>query len=97
MQSSSFFFLGTHYIKLPSLAGRFPQGRATSRTILLSGYSGGIRQFPTYAHLDSNDRLRPIRPKVARRCMDDAGIDERTAKADRQGHRCGPPLPFPAS
>ena len=49
MQSSSFFFLGTHYIKLPSLAGRFPQGRATSRTIMLNGYSGGIRQFPTYA------------------------------------------------
>ena len=49
MQSSSFFFLGTHYIKLPPLAGRLPQGRATSKTIMLSGYSSGIRQFPTHA------------------------------------------------
>lgn len=49
MQSSSFFFPDTYFIKVSPFAGRFPQGRATSRTITLSGYSSGIRQFPTYA------------------------------------------------
>ena len=71
IQSPSFFFLGTHFIKLPSLAGRFPQGRATSKNIMLSGYSSGIELSLFYrtrpVSFCSISCIWPIRIRIASR------------------------------
>lgn len=69
MQSSSFFFPDTYFIKVSPLAGRFPQGRATSKTIMLNGYSSGIELSLFYricpVSFCSISCIWPIRIRIA--------------------------------